>query len=459
MSANITAASTRWRRTGCSVTSAVSSADRLTSKNACRATNLAVLGKRPSGLAHEPDRCPFDRLSPRGSHEQRLHGPRLAAHGAGAACRPLGRLDARRAARRRARARPGRGREHRDGRLARRDQARLPLARRSRQSDRVGRRAHGASRARARRDRRPSRRACARRSRPAATASPSTSWPSHRAWFSELGSETASADVDVLPRPGAPRAELPGVGRATPRDWAERVAAAHAEGYAVVAGAIAWHGGLGRRRPRALAAYGPGAGRVPGLPASAALSVGADGRRARAPAGRRRPAGVRRAGRASRGSTTGGSCSTRAGPRSRVAPRADQSSIASRSSIAAEDERAEDERDDGGDGEVDRRRRPWGVAAPERVAERRDRRRDEVAPAQHLDQLVVRPARASGSVAKLQRIGVRKNHGRSAAARMCSTSRKTTFSARDEQRDAGDERRRRAARAGARARPSRARPG
>ena len=35
MSANITAASTSCRRTGCSVTSAVSSAERLTSKNAC----------------------------------------------------------------------------------------------------------------------------------------------------------------------------------------------------------------------------------------------------------------------------------------------------------------------------------------------------------------------------------------------------------------------------------------
>jgi hypothetical protein len=42
-------------------------------------------------------------------------------------------------------------------------------------------------------------------------------------------------------------------------DWAERVRAAHAEGYGVVAGAIDWDG----RRPRALADYAPGPGRLP----------------------------------------------------------------------------------------------------------------------------------------------------------------------------------------------------
>ena len=36
----------------------------------------------------------------------------------------------------------------------------------------------------------------------------------HRAWFSELGSELASADVEVGPRPGDRHAELPGLGRA-----------------------------------------------------------------------------------------------------------------------------------------------------------------------------------------------------------------------------------------------------
>ena len=46
-----------------------------------------------------------------------------------------------------------------------------------------------------------------------------------------------TVDVDVLPRAGEPHADLPpGVEPAD--DWAERVRAAHAEGYAVVAGAI-----------------------------------------------------------------------------------------------------------------------------------------------------------------------------------------------------------------------------
>jgi len=83
-----------------------------------------------------------------------------------------------------------------------------------------------------------------------------------RAWFSELGSETVGAEVDVLPRPGTPHLELPGWVEPAP-DAAERIAAAHAEGFAVVAGAIEWVGGFGQRRPRSLAAYEPGPGRIP----------------------------------------------------------------------------------------------------------------------------------------------------------------------------------------------------
>jgi hypothetical protein len=82
-----------------------------------------------------------------------------------------------------------------------------------------------------------------------------------RAWFSELGSPMLTLDLDVAPRGGEPRAELPPQLEAAP-DWAERVRAAHAEGYAVVAGAIDWDGA---RRPRSLAAYLPGPGRVPGF--------------------------------------------------------------------------------------------------------------------------------------------------------------------------------------------------
>ena len=50
-------------------------------------------------------------------------------------------------------------------------------------------------------------------------------------------------------------------------DWDERVRAAHAEGYGVVAGAVEWPGGLFHRRPRELAPYAPGPGRIPGFSA------------------------------------------------------------------------------------------------------------------------------------------------------------------------------------------------
>jgi hypothetical protein len=85
----------------------------------------------------------------------------------------------------------------------------------------------------------------------------------NRAWFSELGSPMLVQDVRVAERTGEPRAELP-AGVEPAADWAERVRAAHAEGYAVVAGAISWEG---LRRPHALAAYAPGPGRIPGFAA------------------------------------------------------------------------------------------------------------------------------------------------------------------------------------------------
>ena len=83
----------------------------------------------------------------------------------------------------------------------------------------------------------------------------------NRAWFSELGSPMLVQDLVVAERPGEPRADLPAGVEPAP-DWHERVRAAHAEGFAVVAGAIAWEG---LRRPHALAGYEPGPGRIPGF--------------------------------------------------------------------------------------------------------------------------------------------------------------------------------------------------
>jgi hypothetical protein len=87
-----------------------------------------------------------------------------------------------------------------------------------------------------------------------------------RAWLSELGSEMLTAEITVAPREQEPNAALPAGVEPAP-DWAERVRAAHADGFGVVAGAIEWAGGLFSRRPRALAPYSPGAGRVPGFAA------------------------------------------------------------------------------------------------------------------------------------------------------------------------------------------------
>lgn len=87
----------------------------------------------------------------------------------------------------------------------------------------------------------------------------------HRAWFSELGSSSEETEVEVAPRAGTPRLELPGNVEPA-EDFFELASALHAEGYAVVAGAIAWQGRPLRRLPRALAPYRPGSGRIPNFP-------------------------------------------------------------------------------------------------------------------------------------------------------------------------------------------------
>ena len=73
----------------------------------------------------------------------------------------------------------------------------------------------------------------------------------------------AEADVVVEPRQGTGTSVLPPNVRES-ADRNERVQAAHAKGFAVVAGAIGWSGRL-RRHPRELEPYLPGGGRQPGF--------------------------------------------------------------------------------------------------------------------------------------------------------------------------------------------------
>jgi hypothetical protein len=86
----------------------------------------------------------------------------------------------------------------------------------------------------------------------------------HRAWFGELGdNHTPSEAVDVLPRVAATTLREVATVHApqTTAEWESRALALHAEGYAVVAGAI----DAPRRLRKRLAAWAPGPGRVPGF--------------------------------------------------------------------------------------------------------------------------------------------------------------------------------------------------
>jgi hypothetical protein len=89
-----------------------------------------------------------------------------------------------------------------------------------------------------------------------------------RAWFGEVGGEAPQREVDVLPRVNVSRLDdvadvhLPDGCEPGPH-WAERVLAAHREGYAVVAGSIE----APRRLRPALEPWAPGPGRVPGFSA------------------------------------------------------------------------------------------------------------------------------------------------------------------------------------------------
>ena len=149
--------------------------------------------------------------------------------------------------------------------------------------------------------------------------------------------------------------------------WHEHVRAAHADGYAVVAGSIDWRGGLLHPRPKALEPYAPGVGRVPGFGGAAPLPVGAAGRRADAARGRRRSPRVRRAaGRAVDLRRAGGAHSSTA---IRSSTDLKTSAPTTSATIAATTR-------------VDHVARVRCVPRPDRVADGKDRRRDRVDPVQ-----------------------------------------------------------------------------
>ena len=295
MSANMTAASTPCRRTGCSVTSAHSSGVFATSQKECCSRTARYSGsERPA--------CRMNQTGVRSTGSRRAartrsgstagypndavsKGPLVVRWGPAPALAPqAGVVET--------------------VRVELENAGTVPWGDRMRLSyhwldDRdnpivwdgdANRRSRGSRRA----SRRRSRRACAPRSRRGRYRLAFDLVAEQRAWFSELGCPTLSIDLDVKPRSGEPRADLPpqlesraGLGGARSRRRTPRATAS----------SPARSSGSASRRPRALAPYAPGPGRVPGFAGTAALPVGAAGDRARAARRRRGPAGVRGAAR------------------------------------------------------------------------------------------------------------------------------------------------------------------
>ena len=270
MSANITAASTPCRRTGCSVTSRAELRRVRDLPEGVPLADRAVLGQRAARLPHEPDRRALDRLAPRGPDEERLH-PRSRLAGAvskGPLAVPLGCAAVARAAGRRASSSCGSSSrtparqpggtsiflayhwlDDRDNPIVW-DGMRTPLP------------------PLAPGERTVATRTCGRRSRPARTGSRSTWSPS-----TAPGSRSSAAPMLTRRRRRAPRAQasrtpsLPPNVEPTRRLGASGCAPRTPRATASSRGAIEWAHGARRRRPRALAPYAPGPGRVPGFAA------------------------------------------------------------------------------------------------------------------------------------------------------------------------------------------------
>ncbi len=79
-----------------------------------------------------------------------------------------------------------------------------------------------------------------------------------RLWFAEVGNHAPELEIEVLPRNAAGAVDWLPAGAEPAADRAERIRAAHEEGYAAVGGSLA----LGRG-PAELRPYEPGGGRNP----------------------------------------------------------------------------------------------------------------------------------------------------------------------------------------------------
>lgn len=84
-----------------------------------------------------------------------------------------------------------------------------------------------------------------------------------RLWFAEVGNHAPELEVEVLPRNAEGAVDWLPADAEPAGDRAERVRAAHEEGYAAVGGSLAVVSGRFGRIPPELAAYAPGGGRNP----------------------------------------------------------------------------------------------------------------------------------------------------------------------------------------------------
>ena len=264
MSANITAASTPWRRTGCSVTSAQSSGVCATSQKECRSRIARYSGRERPAWRMNQTGVRSTGSSRAARTRSGSTAVRLASRVEGTSRRPLGRAAPGGVAGGHDRDRERRGDERRLAAVGRPGLPRLALARRPRQPDRLGRAAQRGAPARAGRERVASRRRSACPIPPGRYRLAFDMVAELRAWFSELGSPMLADGRRGRPARRASRTRR--CPRASSRRRTGQSASAPRTPRVSASSPVR---SSGRRRfgrpPRALAPYAPGPGRVPGF--------------------------------------------------------------------------------------------------------------------------------------------------------------------------------------------------